>query len=103
MTHPTTNLVSPPGFGEQTSPQSAALSCSSIANATRAVAPVTPLLTAAVTAINALSSSSESPMPRALSIRFRVQTWQPRVIVTARPTKCFSRSLSKPVSCVCLM
>jgi len=56
-------------------------------NATRAVAAVTPLLTAAVTAINALSSSSVSPMPRAFSTRFRVQTWHPRVIVTAKRLK----------------
>ena len=41
-------------------------------NAILAVAPVTPLLTAAVTAIKALSSSSVSPMLRVFSIRFRV-------------------------------
>ena len=57
-------------------------------NATRAVAAVTPLLTAAVTATSALSSSSVIPLPRAFSIRFRVHTWQPRVIVTANPTNC---------------
>ena len=67
------------------------------------MAAVTPLLTAEVTAVRALSSSSVIPMLRAFSIRFRLQTLQPRVIVTARPIKCFSRSLSSSVSFVFLM
>ena len=71
------------GLAEQASPHSAACSSSSMPNATRAVAAVTPLLTADVTATSALSSSSLSPMARAFSIRLRVQIWHPRVMVTA--------------------
>src|SRR5262249_17448498 len=64
----------------------------------RAVAAATPALTAETTPTRALSTSSPIPAARAFSMRPRVHTWQPRVRVTASPTKRFSRSVSNEVS-----
>ena len=64
------------------------------------MAAVTPALTAETTFTRALSTSSPRPAARAFSMRFRVQTWHPRVMVTASPTRCFSRSVSSFVSWV---
>src|SRR5207245_7336322 len=66
----------------------------------RAVAAATPALTAATIPTKAFSRSSLMPAARAFSMRPRVHTWQPRVMVTARPIRCFSRSVSSEVWCV---
>ena len=74
------------------------VAASAIRNPSRAVAAVTPALTDDTTLTRALSTSSSMPPARAFSMRLRVQTWHPRVIVTARPTRCFSPSLRAPCS-----
>ena len=62
--------------------------------------PTTPALTAATISTKAFRRSSPMPAARAFSMRPRVHTWQPRVMVTARPIRCFSRSVSSEVWCV---
>src|SRR5712692_8442610 len=85
---------------EQSAPHSSARDASARRKPSRAVAAATPALTAATIPTKAFSRSSLMPAARAFSMRPRVHTWQPRVMVTARPIRCCSRSVSSEVWCV---
>ena len=68
-----------------------------VRNPSRAVAAVTPALTEETTFTRALSKSSPKPAARAFSMRLRCRPRHPRVMVTASPTRCFSRSVNSVV------